>query len=103
MMKISASFHDAGEEASPEPAVSNKADAKLLAYIENIVRFDITNPYRIFILQSCHGLHGMRAAHCLRSSLGHSDALYFPSLDKLSHSSRSILDWHVGIGKMLIE
>src|ERR1022692_1498482 len=90
------------EEALPQRAIWNKADAELLERRQHF-RFRPPRPQRVFALDGCDRLDCVCATN--RSSRGFrkAEVLHLTFLNEVLHRSRHVFDWHVRVDAVLIE
>ncbi len=90
------------EEALPQRAVWNEADAE---FLEGRQHFHLraSRPQRVFALDCCDRLDGVSAANRLCSCFRKAEVLHLPFLNQVLHRSGHVFDWHVRVNTVLIE
>src|SRR5262249_40897262 len=96
------SFVDlAGEEALPQWAVWNEANAEFFKGYQYFC-FRASPPQGIFTLNGCDCLDGMGTANRLCASFRHAEVPDLPGLNQILHSPSHVLDWHVWVNTVLV-
>src|SRR6266496_4365426 len=90
------------EEALPQRAVWNEADAEFLESRQHF-RFRASRPQRVFALDGRDRLDCVCAPNRLYSRFRKAEVLHFTLLNQVLHRSRHVFDRHVRVNTVLIE
>ena len=91
-----------GQEASPERAERDEADAELLEDRQDLL-LGLAPEQGVLALQRGHRLDGVGAADGAGAGLGHPEVAHLAGLDELLDRARDVLDRDVGVDAVLVE
>src|SRR5205085_5976695 len=99
--KVFRPLEAAREEAAPERAVGDEADA-LFAARGEYLRFNVARPERVFTLQGRDGVYSMRAPDRLGRSLRQTEVTHLPFFDEPRHRADRILNRRLRVNTVLV-